>query len=158
MSLNSTRMRFSSPLAESACLIAITNNPEIYGPMSTITITREDGTTTTLTETSFNDHPSKALFSYTLDGSKKAEMSRSHEWAGGDLKDKTGTGLVILVPSVFNLFARRISRPGHIDGVGLLAGGEAVLRDDQLDGDLCGKLDRNGVDHWVRQTVTSPAR
>ena len=33
--------------AECASIIAITNNPEIYGPMSTITITREDGTTTT---------------------------------------------------------------------------------------------------------------
>ena len=28
--------------AECACLIAITNNPSLYGPMSTITITRED--------------------------------------------------------------------------------------------------------------------
>ena len=34
-------------VAECACLIAITNNPSMYGPMSTITITREDGTTTT---------------------------------------------------------------------------------------------------------------
>ena len=33
--------------AECACLIAITNNPSMYGPMSTITITREAGTTTT---------------------------------------------------------------------------------------------------------------
>ena len=33
--------------AECASLIAITNNPSIYGPMSTITITREDGSTTT---------------------------------------------------------------------------------------------------------------
>ncbi len=33
--------------AECASIIAITNNPEIYGPMSTITITREDGSTTT---------------------------------------------------------------------------------------------------------------
>ena len=54
----------------------------------------EDGTTT-LNETSFNEHPSKALFSYTLGGSKKAEMSRSHEWTSGDLKDKTVTGIVI---------------------------------------------------------------
>ena len=34
-------------VAECACLIAITNNPSLYGPMSTITITREDGSTTT---------------------------------------------------------------------------------------------------------------
>lgn len=34
-------------VAECASIIAITNNPELYGPMSTITITREDGTTTT---------------------------------------------------------------------------------------------------------------
>ena len=34
-------------LAESACIIAITNNPSMYGPMYNITITREDGTTTT---------------------------------------------------------------------------------------------------------------
>ncbi len=34
-------------VAECASIIAITNNPEIYGPMSTITITREDGSTTT---------------------------------------------------------------------------------------------------------------
>lgn len=33
--------------AECACLIAITNNPSLYGPMSTITITREDGSTVT---------------------------------------------------------------------------------------------------------------
>ena len=33
--------------AECASLIAITNNPSMYGPMSNITITREDGTTTT---------------------------------------------------------------------------------------------------------------
>ena len=33
--------------AECACLIAITNNPSMYGPMYDITITREDGTTTT---------------------------------------------------------------------------------------------------------------
>lgn len=34
-------------LAECASLIAITNNPSMYGPMYDITITREDGTTTT---------------------------------------------------------------------------------------------------------------
>ena len=34
-------------LAECASLIAITNNPSMYGPMYNITITREDGTTTT---------------------------------------------------------------------------------------------------------------
>lgn len=34
-------------LAECACLVAITNNPSMYGPMYDITITREDGTTTT---------------------------------------------------------------------------------------------------------------
>lgn len=34
-------------LAECASLIAITNNPSLYGPMSTITITREDGSTVT---------------------------------------------------------------------------------------------------------------
>ena len=33
--------------AECASLIAITNNPSMYGPMYDITITREDGTTTT---------------------------------------------------------------------------------------------------------------
>lgn len=33
--------------AECASLIAITNNPSMYGPMHDITITREDGTTTT---------------------------------------------------------------------------------------------------------------
>lgn len=34
-------------LAESACLIAITNNPSIYGPLYDITYTREDGTKVT---------------------------------------------------------------------------------------------------------------
>ncbi|MCI9122256.1 MAG: transglycosylase [Oscillibacter sp.] len=34
-------------LAECASLIAITNNPSMFGPMSTITITRKDGTTAT---------------------------------------------------------------------------------------------------------------
>ncbi|MCI8842209.1 MAG: transglycosylase, partial [Oscillibacter sp.] len=34
-------------LAESACLIAITNNPSIYGPLYDITYTREDGSTVT---------------------------------------------------------------------------------------------------------------
>lgn len=34
-------------LAECASLIAITNNPSMYGPMYNITITRSDGTTTT---------------------------------------------------------------------------------------------------------------
>ncbi|MCI6054283.1 transglycosylase domain-containing protein [Dysosmobacter sp.] len=34
-------------VAECASLIAITNNPSMYGPMYDITITREDGTTTT---------------------------------------------------------------------------------------------------------------
>lgn len=34
-------------LAECASLIAITNNPSMYGPMYNITITRKDGTTTT---------------------------------------------------------------------------------------------------------------
>ncbi len=34
-------------LAESACIIAITNNPSIYGPLYDITYTREDGTKVT---------------------------------------------------------------------------------------------------------------
>ena len=34
-------------LAESACLIAITNNPSIFGPLYDITYTREDGTKVT---------------------------------------------------------------------------------------------------------------
>lgn len=34
-------------LAECASLVAITNNPSLYGPMYDITFTREDGTTTT---------------------------------------------------------------------------------------------------------------
>ncbi len=34
-------------VAECASIIAITNNPELYGPMSTITITRSDGSTWT---------------------------------------------------------------------------------------------------------------
>ena len=34
-------------LAESACLIAITNNPSLYGPMYDITYTRKDGTKVT---------------------------------------------------------------------------------------------------------------
>ena len=34
-------------LAESACIIAITNNPSLYGPMYDITYTREDGTKVT---------------------------------------------------------------------------------------------------------------
>ena len=34
-------------VAECASLIAITNNPSLYGPMSNITITREDGSTVT---------------------------------------------------------------------------------------------------------------
>ena len=33
--------------AECASLIAITNNPSIYGPMSTITFEQEDGSTKT---------------------------------------------------------------------------------------------------------------
>ena len=36
--------------AECACLIAITNNPYQYGPMSTLVITREDGTQVTARE------------------------------------------------------------------------------------------------------------
>ena len=34
-------------LAESACIIAITNNPSLYGPMYDVTYTREDGTKVT---------------------------------------------------------------------------------------------------------------
>lgn len=34
-------------LAESACIIAITNNPSIYGPLYDVTYTREDGTKVT---------------------------------------------------------------------------------------------------------------
>lgn len=37
-------------VAECACLIAITNNPYQYGPMSTLVITREDGTQVTARE------------------------------------------------------------------------------------------------------------
>lgn len=37
-------------LAECASLIAITNNPSLYGPFSTVTITREDGTKVTARE------------------------------------------------------------------------------------------------------------
>ncbi|MCI9609602.1 MAG: transglycosylase [Oscillibacter sp.] len=41
-------------LAESACLIAITNNPSLYGPMYDITYTREDGTRVTPRELNKN--------------------------------------------------------------------------------------------------------
>lgn len=41
-------------LAESACLIAITNNPSLYGPMYNITYTREDGTKVTPRELNKN--------------------------------------------------------------------------------------------------------
>ena len=37
-------------VAECACLIAITNNPSMYGPMSTVVFTREDGTKVTARE------------------------------------------------------------------------------------------------------------
>ncbi|MDY3984640.1 transglycosylase domain-containing protein [Dysosmobacter sp.] len=37
-------------VAESACLIAITNNPSMYGPMSTVVFTRKDGTKVTARE------------------------------------------------------------------------------------------------------------
>ena len=41
-------------LAESACIIAITNNPSIYGPLYDITYTREDGTKVTPRELNKN--------------------------------------------------------------------------------------------------------
>ena len=37
-------------VAECACLIAITNNPSMYGPMSTVVFTKEDGTKVTARE------------------------------------------------------------------------------------------------------------
>ena len=37
-------------VAECACLIAITNNPSMYGPMSTVVVTKEDGTKVTARE------------------------------------------------------------------------------------------------------------
>lgn len=41
-------------LAESACIIAITNNPSLYGPMYDVTYTREDGTKVTPRELNKN--------------------------------------------------------------------------------------------------------
>lgn len=55
-------------VAECASIIAITNNPELYGPMSTITITRSNGTTWTPRE--FNKYRQEIILDRMSGGEK----------------------------------------------------------------------------------------